>query len=97
MITLSWTERAQNDLAAIHAFIGRDSPHFASVVVRRIISAVDRLCDFPESGRAVPEFADPSVREVIQQPYRIVYRLVSEHEIHVLTVHHGAQVFPEEI
>ena len=23
MITLSWTERAQNDLAAIHAFIGR--------------------------------------------------------------------------
>jgi toxin ParE1/3/4 len=95
VITLSWTERAQNDLAAIDAFVSRDSPAYASVVVRKLLAAVDRLHYFPESGRFVPEFANPSVREVVQPPYRIVYRIVSDLEIHVLTVHHGAQRFPE--
>lgn len=97
MITLSWTERAQDDLAGIHTFISRDSPHYASVVIQKLFAAVDRLRDFPESGRAVPEFANPLVREVVQPPYRIVYRLVSDREIHILTVHHGAQRFPEDL
>jgi toxin ParE1/3/4 len=82
VIRLSWAERAQDDLAAIHAFISRDSPHYASVVVRKLLAAVDRLHDFPKSGRAVPEFANPSV---------------SEFEIHVLTVHHGARRFPKDL
>jgi plasmid stabilization system protein ParE len=34
------------------------------------------------------------VREVIHPPYRIVYRLVSEQEVHILTVHHSARRFP---
>jgi len=92
--TLNWTERAQEDLAAIHAFISQDSPHYASVIVRRLIGAVERLRDFPESGRSVPEFRNPAIREVIEPPYRIVYRRVGAQEIHVLTVHHGAQMFP---
>jgi len=92
-----WTERAQDDLAAIHAFISQDSPHFASIVVRRLIAAVDRLRQFPNSGRAVPEFANPSLREVVRRPYRIVYRVVNEQEVHVLTVHHGASRFPESL
>ena len=97
MTSVWWTERAQDDLAAIHAFISQDSPHFASIVVRRLIAAVDRLRQFPNSGRAVPEFANPSVREVVQRPYRIVYRVVNEQEVHVLTVHHGASRFPESL
>lgn len=97
MITLSWTERAQDDLAVIQAFISRDSPHYASVVVRSLLAAVDRLRDFPESGRTVPEFMNPSVREVVRAPYRIVYRIVSDLEIHVLTVHHGAQTLPADL
>lgn len=59
-----WTEQAQADLAAIHAFIGQESAHYASVTVRQLIAAVDWLAGFPESGRAVPEFEDSHVREV---------------------------------
>jgi len=95
--TLRWTERAQEDLASIHAFISQDSPHYASVIIRRLLAAVDRLHDFPESGRAVPEFGNPSIREVIRGPYRIVYRIVSAQEVHVVTVHHGVQIFPEDL
>lgn len=94
MRVVLWTKQAQADLAAIRAFISQESPHYASVIVSRLIAATDRLAPFPESGRAVPEFEDPLVREVVHPPYRIVYRLVGIDEVHVLTVHHSSQSFP---
>lgn len=39
-MTILWTERAQADLAAIHAFIEADSTHYATVTVRRLLGAV---------------------------------------------------------
>ena len=97
MRVLFWTEQAQADLAAISAFISQDSPHYASVVIARLIAATDRLVPFPESGRTVPEFANPLIREVVITPYRLVYRLVGTDEIHILTVHHASQRFPSEL
>lgn len=97
MRVVLWTKQAQADLAAIRAFISQDSPHYASVVVSSLIAATDRLGPFPEAGRAVPEFEDPLVREVVRRPYRIVYRLVGTEEIHVLTVHHSSRKFPAEL
>jgi len=92
-----WTNQARSDLAAIRAFITQDSPHYASVVVAQIIAATDRLITFPESGRAVPEFQNPAVREVVHRPYRIIYRLAGVDQIHILTVHHTAQRFPSDV
>jgi toxin ParE1/3/4 len=37
--------------------------------------AVERLTDYPESGRVVPEFGIARLREVIHPPFRIVYRV----------------------
>jgi len=59
------------------------------VVVAKLIAAAERVAYFPESGRTVPEFADPLVREIISERYRIVYRLVGDDSIHILTVHHS--------
>lgn len=92
-----WTKQAQADLAAIRAFISQDSPHYASVIVARLIAATDRLIPFPESGRIVPEFEDPFVREVVHRPYRIVYRLLGHAEVHILTVHHSSKSFAEKL
>ena len=92
---IRWTDQAIADLAAIRSFIEQDSPHYASVVVTRLIRAVDRLKDFPQSGRVVPEFEHNAVREVVERPYRIIYRLLREDEIHVLTIHHGARRMPD--
>ena len=97
MRVVLWTEQARSDLAAIRAFISQDSPHYASVVVAQLIAATDRLAIFPESGRAVLEFEDPLVREVVHRPYRIVYRVVGVDQIHIVTVHHGSQRFPSEL
>lgn len=91
---LYWTARARSDLHAIRDFVAQDSPHYAGVVVGRLLDATQRLELFPRSGREVPELGRPDVREVIEPPYRIVYHLVSERVVHVVTVHHSARRFP---
>jgi plasmid stabilization system protein ParE len=41
----------------------------------------------------VPEYDDERIREVIEAPYRIIYR-VGENRIDVLAVVHSAQPIP---
>jgi toxin ParE1/3/4 len=63
------------DLVGIRDYIASDPSRYAALVIERIINSVERLSVFPESGRTVPELDDPSIREIIVKPYRIVYRL----------------------
>ena len=56
-----------------------------------VLQAVERLEDFPASGRMVPEANDPAVREIILGNYRIVYR-VEQELVETLTVYHGARL-----
>ena len=74
MTEVRWTEQAVDNLAAIKAFIGQDSPAYALAVVGRLYQAVGQLARFPDSGRMVPEQGRPEIREIIRPPYRIVYR-----------------------
>jgi plasmid stabilization system protein ParE len=46
---------------------------------------MDRLREFPESGRVVPERNEIAVRELIEGSYRIVYE-VREARVEILTV-----------
>ncbi|MBU2602932.1 MAG: type II toxin-antitoxin system RelE/ParE family toxin [Actinobacteria bacterium] len=50
----------------------------ATEVGRRLVAAVlkrvGQLTVFPDSGRIVPEFDTPWLRELEMSPYRIVYR-----------------------
>jgi plasmid stabilization system protein ParE len=63
-------------------------------MIGRILGATERLSEFPESGRRVPEFERSDLREVILRPYRIVYRLVGREQVDVIAVHHGARLIP---
>ena len=92
---LVWTRPALADVLHIRDHIAQDSPRYARVVAERIVSSVDRLSVFPLSGRVVPELADPTLREVIDAPYRIVYRVLND-ALEILTVVHSAQQFRTE-
>ena len=91
MTPVRWTKQAQSDLEAIRAYIGRDSPHYARLMVERLVGAVERLQQFPESGRMVPEYQNHALREVIEGSYRVVYLRLPV-EVQVLTVAHGARL-----
>jgi plasmid stabilization system protein ParE len=44
----------------------------------------------------VPEYEAPDVREIIERPYRLIYRIKAD-QIDVLAVIHSAQRFPEQL
>ncbi len=90
MAEVRWTPQGLEDLEAICLFIARDAPPFAAVFAQQAFDATDRLADFPESGRVVPEMNDPDFREIILGNYRLIYRLRSG-DVEILTVHHGAR------
>jgi plasmid stabilization system protein ParE len=87
-----WSLQAVTDVESIKTYISRDSRHYAALVVARLVAAVERVGEFPESGRIVPEINDASIREVLWRNYRIVYRL-SGSSVQVVTVFHGAMLF----
>ncbi len=50
-------------------------PAVGESLLKEIMAEVERLADFPESGRLVPEFGIADLREIIHAPFRIVCRL----------------------
>jgi len=74
--TITFAESAVKDLEAIRNwYFDQQVPAVGERLLREIISQVERLADFPESGRVVPEFGIMNLREIIYSPFRIVYRL----------------------
>lgn len=91
-----WTDHAKRQLAAIHDHIALDSERYALRVVDRLTRRSQQIARFPKSGRMVPELELDDVREVIEPPWRIVYRILSD-RIDILTVLHEAEQPPFEI
>jgi toxin ParE1/3/4 len=91
MAEVRWTPQAADDLEAITNFIAADSPQYARLFAIDVLVAVERLADFPNSGRLVPELKDPAIREILFGSYRIVYRVKGD-LVEVLTVYHGARL-----
>ena len=96
MTPIVWSPQALRDLESIRTYISADSVIYAELVVRRVFSVVERLADFPESGRVVPERNNPQIREVIVSPYRIVYRF-RKRVVEVVTVFRSSRQFPAAI
>lgn len=87
---LRWTEQAIGQLGAIAEYISLSSPIYAEQVVERMVLHLRQVQQFPESGREAPEVGDSGVREVIETPYRLIYR-VRHDVIEVVAVVHGRQ------
>lgn len=62
----------------------------------RLLAAIDQLDAYPQSGRVVPELANPAIRELIGGAYRLVYRLHGL-DPEVLTIHHAARPLPPDL
>jgi plasmid stabilization system protein ParE len=94
--TVGWTAQALDDLEAVCLYIARDAPHIAQIFAARSFDAVDRLADFPLSGRVVPEVGRTEIREIFVYRYRLIYRYTADSVV-ILTVHHGARPLPGDL
>lgn len=88
IVTVKWSNVAENDLRRIIEYIARDNIANAKKVFERIKEKTADLNQLPDRGRIVPELQDYGItlyREIIVPPWRIIYR-PTDKEVHVLSV-----------
>lgn len=90
---LIWSPLAIDRVAEISQYIAQDSLNAAEKWINSTFRIVERLEQFPESGRIVPEIRQDDFREIIHGNYRIIYKIEAE-RISILTVRHGKQILP---
>jgi len=72
-----WTETAKTDLNEIIDYIANDSGENALKQYEKIKSICQKIKDFPEQGRIIPELAYQNIikyHEIILPPWRIMYK-----------------------
>ena len=92
MVAIKWTQNALKDVDSIAAFIALDSNHYAKIQVNRFFEKVEILKRYPQIGRVVPEKNNPNLRELILGNYRIIYLIISEQQIDIITIHHSKRL-----
>lgn len=90
-----WSPLALERVNEIADYIAEDDVQTARVFLIDVFGAVERLQNFPNSGRVVPEVKRPNIREIVFKGYRVIYR-VERKRVSVLTVRHGRQRLPLE-
>jgi len=93
---LIWAPSARLDLTELASSIAEFRTEASTRFIGSVFQVVERLGDFPESGRIVPEFDDPNIREVIRKPCRIVYRIKpQDRTVVIVRVRHVARGTPQ--
>jgi len=89
---LRWLRRALSNLEAEAAYIATDDPVAASLVVQRVLSAVDALADQPGLGRPG---RIPGTRELVVSKTRYVvpYRVRGD-TVEILRLFHTSRQPP---
>ena len=89
-----WTELAVEKLEEIADYIALDNPSAALKWVNKMQKAVNKLKDFSEIGRKVPEIKRDNIYEIIEDNYRIIYK-INSNIISVLTIRNCRQLLNE--
>ena len=90
---VSWSPTAVSDLESIRHYIAWDSPSAARKVTDLIKESVNRLINFPLSGRAGRV---PGTRElVIPGTSYIAAYTIQDNEVRIASVLHGRQRWPD--
>jgi toxin ParE1/3/4 len=76
---VSIAESAVRDLEDLRDwYVAQSVPEVGDRLVGEIVQRLEQLAEFPDSGRVVPEFDTPWLRELVHPPFRIVYRVDGE-------------------
>jgi plasmid stabilization system protein ParE len=93
MVQLNWTLQAKEDLRSIAIFIPKDSKNYAKREVKSIRDRIKTLKSRIRMVCAVPEINKEQIREIIERKYRIIYRIIDESKIDILTIRYQSRDF----
>ena len=91
MVQINWTLQATSDLKDIAEYISKDSKKYAKLQIVRIRFRTKILSSQIYSGKMVLEIGNQNIRELIEGNYRIIYKVVNNSRIDILTIHHTAR------
>lgn len=91
-VEIRWSRKAIQQVKKIGEYIELDSPWQAERVVRKLYAAPERLSWSPTKGRIVPEYRDPSLREISILSWRVIYRIKSSDLVEIVAVVHGKRI-----
>ena len=97
MVRINWTFQAKDDLKGIAEYISKDSKRYAMLQVDRLKNRTEILKTLIRSGKIVPEINRGNIRELNEGSYRIVYKIVANNQIDILTIHHSARDLTRKI
>ena len=88
-----WSPLSVERMTEISEYIAEDNLDASIKWVESIFKLIDRLEQYPEIGRIVPELDKPNIRELIHGNYRIIYK-VQQRVLFILTIRHNKQILP---
>lgn len=62
-LPIRWSPKATKQLETIVAYIAEDSSRYAAIFAKRVMQTIRTIPERPHTGRMVPEYADPELRE----------------------------------
>ena len=90
---LRWTDGAVEDLQAARDYLDSENPRAAWDAIDRIMSAVERLEQFPQMGRP-GRVARSRELVVTGTPFLVAYRMKGE-SVQILAVLHAKRKWPK--
>jgi toxin ParE1/3/4 len=90
-----WTLEARSRLQEIENYIAQNSPPNARKVICRLVDRTRDLASLPRLGRPVPEYPGSDLHELLERPFRLVYRIANE-QVEIVTVMHYRRLLPRD-
>jgi toxin ParE1/3/4 len=91
-LKIVFSSLALYDLKEIYNYISKDSVKYAQREVQLIRSVTRKLKSNSLLGRKFPKLEDELTRELIFKNYRIVYAIVPNERIIILSIHHHSRL-----
>jgi plasmid stabilization system protein ParE len=92
-----WSYIAIGNLIENTQYIAKENPEAARAVIDDIYDAGNKIKEFPEKGRVVPEIGKANIKEVFCRKHRTIYKNEAR-RITILTIRHMRQnIEPEDI
>jgi len=89
-LRIVWSPTARRRTQHAVDFIERERPLVAVEWLDGLVERVELLGRLPDQGRVVPEWGEESVREILYEPYRVIYEIFDDH-VQILTLSHYRQ------
>jgi len=92
MVKVTWAPSAVSDINNIAEYIAKDSLQSAYAQVELFFETAIVLEKYPMYVKKVPELNNERFREILVGRYRIIYEVLSQTEIGIVTVHHQSRL-----